>query len=96
MPDSMGKRQRRDVKAKKAAAIEERRLARAQRRADREAGLDRGERHVDDQRVQKDHEQAKPGGDESDALRAVHEPEHRKRTTRNSTCTRCLPRRQRQ
>jgi hypothetical protein len=39
MPDSMGKRQRRDVKAKKAAAIEERRLARAQRKADREAGL---------------------------------------------------------
>ena len=39
MPDSMGKRQRRDVKAKKAAAIEERRVARAQRRADREAGL---------------------------------------------------------
>jgi hypothetical protein len=39
MPESMGKRQRKDAKAKKAAAIEERRLARAQRKADREAGL---------------------------------------------------------
>jgi hypothetical protein len=39
MPDSMGKRQRRDVKAKKAAAVEERRLARAQRQRDRSAGL---------------------------------------------------------
>lgn len=39
MPDSMGKRQRRDVKARKAAAIEERRLARKQRAADREAGV---------------------------------------------------------
>jgi hypothetical protein len=39
MPDSMGKRQRRDVKARKAAAIEERRLARARRREDRAKGL---------------------------------------------------------
>ncbi|HEX6332031.1 MAG TPA: hypothetical protein VF129_12210 [Actinomycetota bacterium] len=39
MPDSFGKRQRRDVNAKKAAAREERRLARAARRRDREAGL---------------------------------------------------------
>lgn len=39
MPDSMGKRRRRDVKAKKAAAREDRRLARAKRQADREAGL---------------------------------------------------------
>ena len=39
MPDSMGKRQRRDVKTKKAAAAEQRRLARAQRREDRAAGL---------------------------------------------------------
>jgi hypothetical protein len=39
MPDSMGKRQRRDVKQKKAAAREERRLARNQRREDRAAGL---------------------------------------------------------
>jgi hypothetical protein len=39
MPDSMGKRQRRDVKARKAAAIEERRLARKQRAADRAAGV---------------------------------------------------------
>jgi hypothetical protein len=39
MPDSMGKRQRRDVKARKAAAIEERRLARRQRAADRAAGV---------------------------------------------------------
>jgi hypothetical protein len=39
MPDSMGKRQRRDVKARKAAAIEERRLARARRREDRANGL---------------------------------------------------------
>jgi hypothetical protein len=39
MPDSAGKRKRRDVTAKKAAAREERRLARAARRKDREAGL---------------------------------------------------------
>ena len=39
MPDSYGKRQRRDVNQKKAAAREERRMARSQRRKDREAGL---------------------------------------------------------
>jgi hypothetical protein len=39
MPDSFGKRQRRDRNAKKAAAREERRIARAGRRSDREAGL---------------------------------------------------------
>jgi len=39
MPDSFGKRQRREVKAKKAAAREERRAAPTQRRADRAAGL---------------------------------------------------------
>ncbi|HET7236322.1 MAG TPA: hypothetical protein VFK59_07810 [Actinomycetota bacterium] len=39
MPDSIGKRKRRDVNAKKAAAREERRVARAERRRDREAGL---------------------------------------------------------
>ena len=39
MPDSFGKRQRREVKAKKAVAREERRVARAQRREDRAAGL---------------------------------------------------------
>ncbi|HEY7477489.1 MAG TPA: hypothetical protein VIB62_04550 [Actinomycetota bacterium] len=39
MPDSYGKRQRQAAKATKAAAREERRLARAQRNADREAGL---------------------------------------------------------
>ncbi len=39
MPDSFGKRARRDVKARKAVAREERRLARAQRREDRAAGL---------------------------------------------------------
>ncbi|HEX5936428.1 MAG TPA: hypothetical protein VFZ75_01870 [Actinomycetota bacterium] len=39
MPETFGKRQRKDVKAKKAAAVEERRVARAQRRKDREAGL---------------------------------------------------------
>ena len=39
MPETFGKRQRKDVEAKKAAAAEERRLARAQRRKDREAGL---------------------------------------------------------
>ena len=38
MPDSFGKRQRESGKAKKAAAREERRLARAQRDADRQAG----------------------------------------------------------
>ena len=39
MPDSVGKRQRRDAKAKKATAREDRRLARAKRQADRDAGL---------------------------------------------------------
>ena len=39
MPESYGKRQRQAAKATKAAAREERRLARAQRNADREAGL---------------------------------------------------------
>jgi hypothetical protein len=39
MPDSVGKRKRRDVTARKAAAREERRVARAARRRDRAAGL---------------------------------------------------------
>jgi hypothetical protein len=39
MPESYGKRQRSQVKAKKATAREERRLARNQRKADREAGV---------------------------------------------------------
>jgi len=39
MPESVGKRKRRDVTARKAAAREERRVARAARRRDREAGL---------------------------------------------------------
>jgi hypothetical protein len=39
MPDSMGKRQVRDANAKKAVAREARRVARAERRRDREAGL---------------------------------------------------------
>ena len=39
MPDSMGKRQRRDVKARKAAAREGRRVARNQRREDRASGV---------------------------------------------------------
>ena len=39
MPDSMGKRQVRDANAKKALAREARRVARAERRRDREAGL---------------------------------------------------------
>ena len=39
MPETFGKRQRTNVKQKKAAAREERRLARAQRKSDREAGL---------------------------------------------------------
>jgi hypothetical protein len=39
MPDSYGKRQRREINAKKAVAREERRVARSQRRKDREAGL---------------------------------------------------------
>jgi hypothetical protein len=38
VPESYGKRQRGVVKAKKAAAREERRMARNQRRADRAAG----------------------------------------------------------
>jgi len=39
MADSAGKRQRRDVNARKAVAREERRVARAARRRDRAAGL---------------------------------------------------------
>ena len=39
MPETFGKRQRRTVKERKAAAREERRLARNQRRDDRAAGL---------------------------------------------------------
>jgi hypothetical protein len=39
MPDSYGKRQRREVKAKKAVAREERRAARKQRSEDRAAGV---------------------------------------------------------
>lgn len=39
MPDSLGKRQRRDANAKKLAAREERRLARAERKKDRDAGI---------------------------------------------------------
>lgn len=39
MPDSYGKRQRSQVKARKAAAREERRLDRNRRQADRAAGL---------------------------------------------------------
>ena len=39
MPETFGKRQRQDVKAKKAAAREERRIQRSQRNADRAAGL---------------------------------------------------------
>src|SRR4029453_3608823 len=38
MPETFGKRQRKDVKDRKAAAAEQRRLARAQRRRGREAG----------------------------------------------------------
>lgn len=40
MPDSFGKRQREQVKGKKATAREERRLARNQRRAQRASGAD--------------------------------------------------------
>jgi hypothetical protein len=39
MPDSVGKRKRRDVTARKHAAREERRVARAGRKKDREAGI---------------------------------------------------------
>ena len=39
MPESFGKRQRRDVKTKKDAAREQRRVDRAARKRDREAGL---------------------------------------------------------
>jgi hypothetical protein len=39
VPETFGKRQRRQVKERKAAAREERRLARHQRREDRAAGL---------------------------------------------------------
>jgi hypothetical protein len=39
MPDSFGKRQRREVNSKKAAAREERRLERAKRKQDRADGV---------------------------------------------------------
>jgi hypothetical protein len=39
MPETFGKRQRREVSAKKAAAREERRLDRAKRKQDRDAGV---------------------------------------------------------
>jgi hypothetical protein len=39
MPETFGKRQRTNVKQKKAADREERRVARAQRKSDREAGI---------------------------------------------------------
>jgi hypothetical protein len=39
MPESYGKKKRRDVKSRKAADREERRVARNQRRSDRAAGL---------------------------------------------------------
>jgi hypothetical protein len=39
VPETFGKRQRENVKQRKAAAREERRVARAQRKSDREAGL---------------------------------------------------------
>jgi hypothetical protein len=39
MPDSLGKRQRRDANAKKLVAREERRVARAERKRERDAGL---------------------------------------------------------
>jgi len=39
MPETFGKRQRREVSAKKAAAREERRLERAKRKQDRDAGV---------------------------------------------------------
>jgi hypothetical protein len=39
MPDSFGKRKRREVKAKKASAVEDRRAARKERKEARAAGL---------------------------------------------------------
>jgi hypothetical protein len=39
MPDSFGKRKRREVKAKRASAVEDRRAARKERKEAREAGL---------------------------------------------------------
>jgi hypothetical protein len=39
MPETFGKRQRREVSSKKAAAREERRLERAKRKQDRDAGV---------------------------------------------------------
>jgi hypothetical protein len=49
LPDSYGKRQRNQVKAKKATAREERRVARAQRRANvaaRDSGHQQSEEHT--------------------------------------------------
>jgi hypothetical protein len=40
MPETMGKRQRRDARTRKIAAKEERRVARSQRRELRAAGID--------------------------------------------------------
>jgi hypothetical protein len=67
MPETYGKRQRKQVKTRKATAREERRIARNQRKADREAGLlergpEKGEPHqmgdpdasMDDDRLPRD------------------------------------------
>jgi hypothetical protein len=80
MPDSAGKRQRREVKAKKQRARDERRTARNERREDRAArGAD--DDWLSDEPVVRDIGADGPGAvDEAELRRHDGEPERAERT----------------
>jgi hypothetical protein len=80
MPDSAGKRQRREVKAKKQRARDERRTARNERREDRAArGVD--DDWLSDEPVVRDIGADGPGAvPEADPRRHDGEPERAERT----------------
>jgi hypothetical protein len=80
MPDSAGKRQRREVKAKKQRARDERRTARNERREDRAArGVD--DDWLSDEPVVRDIGADGPGAvDEAELRRHDGEPERAERT----------------
>jgi hypothetical protein len=80
MPDSAGKRQRREVKAKKQRARDERRTARNERREDRAArGVD--DDWLSDEPVVRDIGADGPGAvPEADPRRRDGEPERAERT----------------
>jgi hypothetical protein len=84
MPDSAGKRQRREVKAKKQRARDERRTARNERREDRAARGADGQPIDDwlsDEPVVRDIGADGPGAvDEAEARRRDGEPERAERT----------------